>query len=289
MFCTARRGSLISLVLMLCSRFCVRTSWLRCWNCTAGCSTAFTFMMMDTKPTSALASRLRPNGRPRLASSSPSAPPRRLLHFFAFLLAMASFHSRDSRVVAPLLWDLPRAARGTQCFDLCRYKPTHVCSTIRLGIDEMKLTSLVDKESRKRSSTLREKKKKRTTGKGCTGSVALSSLKSMGTPTPTWARVGRRWLDVGRQVTRVVTTTTSRFASASRTPPGPAAAAVREASRRRGYLSTGCALAAATDSPHHHHEKSFESLGLSGSILEALNEIGEHPPLPLLSLSLCSV
>ena len=160
MFCTARRGSLISLVLMLCSRFCVRTSWLRCWNCTAGCSTAFTFMMMDAKPTSALASRLRPNGRPRLASSSPSAPPRRLLHFFAFLLAMASFHSRDSRVVAPLLWDLPRAARGTQFFDLCRYKSTHVCSTIRLGIDEMKLTSLVDKESRKRSSTLREKKKK---------------------------------------------------------------------------------------------------------------------------------
>ena len=48
------------------------------------------------------------------SSSSPSAPPRRLLHFFAFLFAMASFHSRDSRVVAPLLWDLPRAARGTQ-------------------------------------------------------------------------------------------------------------------------------------------------------------------------------
>lgn len=42
------------------------------------------------------------------------ARPRRLLHFFAFLFAMASFHSRDSRVVAPLLWDLPRAARGTQ-------------------------------------------------------------------------------------------------------------------------------------------------------------------------------
>ena len=110
----------------------------------------------------------------------------------------------------------------------------------------------------------------------------------MGTPTPTWARVGRRWLDFGRQFTRVVTTTTSRFASVSRTPPGPAAAAVREASRR-GYLRPGCALAAPTDSlHHHHHEKSFESLGLSGSILEALNEIGEPPP-PSLSLSLLSL
>ena len=107
----------------------------------------------------------------------------------------------------------------------------------------------------------------------------------MGTPTPTWARVGRRWLDVGRQVTRVVTTTTSRFASASRTPPGPAAAAVREASCR-GYLRPGCALAAPTDTLHHHHERSFESLGLSGSILEALNEIGEQHPPPSLSLSL---
>ena len=220
--------------------------------------------------------------RPSSPSASTSTAALFCLSLRYGLISLSRFESSGALVVG-----LAPCGTGHTSFDLCRYKSTHVCSTIRLGIDEMNVTSLVDKESRKRSSILR-KKKKEDNWEGCTGSVALSSLKSMGTPTPTWARVGRRWLDVGRQVTRVVTTTTSRFASASRTPPGPAAAAVREASRR-GYLRPGCALAAATDSlHHHHHEKSFESLGLSGSILEALNEIGEHPPSPF-SLSLCAL
>ena len=171
MFCTAIRGSLISLVLMLCSRFCVRTSWLRCWNCTAGCSTAFTFMMMmDAKLTPPRASLRRPNGRP-----SPSSFVRRaLLHVdcctflpFSSLWPLGYYGFESSgALVAP-------CGTGHTIFDLCRYKSTHVYFKIRLGIDEMKVTSLVDKESRKRSSILREKKKKRTTGKGCTGSAAL--------------------------------------------------------------------------------------------------------------------
>ena len=199
--------------------------------------------------------------RPSSPSASTSTAALFCLSLRYGLISLSRFESSGALVVG-----LAPCGTGHTSFDLCRYKSTHVCSTIRLGIDEMNVTSLVDKESRKRSSILREKKRK-DNWEGCTGSVALSSLKSMGTPTPTWARVGRRWLDVGRQVTRVVTTTTSRFASASRTPPGPAAAAVREASRR-GYLRPGCALAAATDSlHHHHHEKSFESLGLSGSIV----------------------
>ena len=159
MFCTARRGSLISLVLMLCSRFCVRTSWLRCWNCTAGCSTAFTFMMMDAKPTSP-PSRLRPNGRPRLVlvfaeRSSTSTAALFCLSLRYGLISLSRFESSGALVVGPA-----PCGTGHTSFDLCRYKSTHVCSTIRLGIDEMNVTSLVDKESRKRSSILREKKRK---------------------------------------------------------------------------------------------------------------------------------
>ena len=105
--------------------------------------------------------------RPRLAPPSQwppssssflprSAPPRRLLHFFALwpLLSLGYYGFESSgALVAP-------CGTGHTIFDLCRYKSTHVCSSIRLGIDEMKVTSLVDKESRKRSSILREKKKK---------------------------------------------------------------------------------------------------------------------------------
>ena len=70
------------------------------------------------------------------------------------LISLSRFESSGALVVG-----LAPCGTGHTSFDLCRYKSTHVCSTIRLGIDEINVTSLVDKESRKRSSILREKKR----------------------------------------------------------------------------------------------------------------------------------